>query len=39
MPGVELKNDGVTTQWVDIGFQDDNPTTDFRGAGYLALFN
>jgi len=26
-----------TKQWVEIGFQGDNPSTDFRGGGYMSL--
>ncbi|XP_022909483.1 ELMO domain-containing protein 2 [Onthophagus taurus] len=38
MPYVKL--DGrVTKQWQDIGFQGDDPKTDFRGMGILGLDN
>ncbi|KAL7288034.1 hypothetical protein TKK_0017830 [Trichogramma kaykai] len=38
MPGEEL--DGrITKQWQDIGFQGDDPKTDFRGMGILGLEN
>jgi hypothetical protein len=30
MPYSVLQNSGVTTQWVEIGYQDTDPTTDFR---------
>jgi len=29
----------VTKQWQDIGFQGEDPKTDFRGMGILSLFN
>lgn len=29
----------ITKQWQDIGFQGDDPTTDFRGMGLLGLAN
>ena len=36
-----LRNDNLkerkTMQWVDIGFQGKDPSTDFRGAGMLGL--
>lgn len=37
----ERRRSGVSTfeNLVDIGFQDANPATDFRGAGYLGLIN
>jgi hypothetical protein len=37
----ETQPNGVTyiLSLVDIGFQDANPATDFRGAGYLGLLN
>lgn len=38
MPGVELTS-RVTKQWQDIGFQGDDPKTDFRGMGMLGLEN
>ncbi len=28
-----------TLKWIDIGFQADDPTTDFRGSGQLGLIN
>ena len=28
-----------TLKWIDIGFQADDPTTDFRGGGSLSLIN
>nr|XP_057920486.1 ELMO domain-containing protein 2 [Doryrhamphus excisus] len=38
MPGVKLDS-RVTKQWGDIGFQGDDPKTDFRGMGMLGLIN
>uniref|UniRef100_A0AAZ3Q9Q9 ELMO domain-containing protein n=1 Tax=Oncorhynchus tshawytscha TaxID=74940 RepID=A0AAZ3Q9Q9_ONCTS len=38
MPGVKLES-RVTKQWGDIGFQGDDPKTDFRGMGMLGLTN
>lgn len=38
MPNVVLEN-RVTKQWQDIGFQGDDPKTDFRGMGMLGLDN
>ncbi|XP_075231762.1 ELMO domain-containing protein 2 [Lycorma delicatula] len=38
MPNVELEG-RVTKQWQDIGFQGDDPKTDFRGMGILGLDN
>ncbi|XP_055707335.1 ELMO domain-containing protein 2 [Phlebotomus papatasi] len=38
MPDVELEA-RVTKQWQDIGFQGDDPKTDFRGMGILSLEN
>jgi hypothetical protein len=38
MPGIELTS-RVTKQWQDIGFQGDDPKTDFRGMGLLGLDN
>jgi hypothetical protein len=29
----------ITKQWQDIGFQGDDPGTDFRGMGMLGLHN
>jgi hypothetical protein len=29
----------ITRRWIDIGFQGDDPGTDFRGAGLLGLEN
>jgi hypothetical protein len=29
----------VSDQWISIGFQVNDPATDFRGAGYLGLIN
>lgn len=35
-----LLHDGMkTTKWIDIGFQGEDPTTDFRGTGSLGLLN
>ncbi|XP_053110900.1 ELMO domain-containing protein 2 isoform X2 [Hemicordylus capensis] len=38
MPHEKLKA-RVTKQWCDIGFQGDDPKTDFRGMGMLGLVN
>ncbi|XP_060533119.1 ELMO domain-containing protein 2 [Cylas formicarius] len=38
MPGEKLEG-RVTKQWQDIGFQGDDPKTDFRGMGLLGLQN
>nr|XP_032811025.1 ELMO domain-containing protein 1-like isoform X2 [Petromyzon marinus]XP_032811026.1 ELMO domain-containing protein 1-like isoform X2 [Petromyzon marinus]XP_032811027.1 ELMO domain-containing protein 1-like isoform X2 [Petromyzon marinus]XP_032811029.1 ELMO domain-containing protein 1-like isoform X2 [Petromyzon marinus] len=38
MPEVALKA-RITKQWGDIGFQGDDPSTDFRGMGMLGLLN
>ncbi|XP_015227066.1 PREDICTED: ELMO domain-containing protein 2 [Cyprinodon variegatus] len=38
MPSVELES-RITKQWGDIGFQGDDPKTDFRGMGLLGLTN
>ncbi|KAM4603650.1 ELMO domain-containing protein 2 [Polymixia lowei] len=38
MPAVKLES-RVTKQWGDIGFQGDDPKTDFRGMGMLGLIN
>ncbi|XP_061626851.1 ELMO domain-containing protein 2 [Phyllopteryx taeniolatus] len=38
MPNVKLES-RVTKQWGDIGFQGDDPKTDFRGMGMLGLIN
>lgn len=38
MPSVQLES-RVTKQWQDIGFQGDDPKTDFRGMGLLGLEN
>lgn len=29
----------LTSKWIDIGFQGEDPTTDFRGTGELGLIN
>ena len=29
----------LTPKWIDIGFQGEDPTTDFRGTGSLGLYN
>lgn len=36
MVGCELSS-RISKQWQDIGFQGDNPATDFRGMGVLSL--
>ncbi|XP_030643903.1 ELMO domain-containing protein 2 [Chanos chanos] len=38
MPAVKLES-RITKQWGDIGFQGDDPKTDFRGMGMLGLTN
>ncbi len=38
MPAVKLES-RVTKQWGNIGFQGDDPKTDFRGMGMLGLTN
>ncbi|TWW58754.1 ELMO domain-containing protein 2 [Takifugu flavidus] len=38
MPTVKLES-RMTKQWGDIGFQGDDPKTDFRGMGMLGLIN
>ncbi|KAG2465856.1 ELMO domain-containing protein 2 [Polypterus senegalus] len=38
MPNVELDS-RISKQWGDIGFQGDDPKTDFRGMGMLGLAN
>ncbi|KAG5679553.1 hypothetical protein PVAND_009113 [Polypedilum vanderplanki] len=38
MPNIPLEN-RITKQWQQIGFQGDDPSTDFRGMGILALDN
>ena len=37
-PGVPLAQ-RVTSEWVRLGFQGDDPATDFRGMGVLGLHN
>lgn len=29
----------ISKQWCEIGFQGDDPKTDFRGMGLLGLYN
>ena len=36
MPGVE-REARITKQWIDIGFQGQDPVTDLRGSGLLGL--
>ncbi|XP_007895845.1 ELMO domain-containing protein 2 [Callorhinchus milii] len=38
MPRIHLES-RITKQWSDIGFQGDDPKTDFRGMGMLGLYN
>lgn len=38
MPHQQL-NGRISDQWIHIGFQVNDPATDFRGAGYLGLLN
>ena len=35
----EKLRDRISTQWISIGFQAEDPSTDFRGAGFLGLTN
>ncbi|XP_067889835.1 ELMO domain-containing protein 1 isoform X2 [Heterodontus francisci] len=37
-PDVKL-NGRISKQWCEIGFQGDDPKTDFRGMGMLGLYN
>ena len=37
-PGVALTG-RKTNQWIEVGFQADDPATDFRGSGVLGLIN
>ncbi|OCT57594.1 hypothetical protein XELAEV_18003296mg [Xenopus laevis] len=37
-PGVPLEA-RISKQWCEIGFQGDDPKTDFRGMGLLGLYN
>ncbi|CAH2225341.1 ELMO domain-containing 1 isoform X1 [Pelobates cultripes] len=37
-PGVPLES-RISKQWCEIGFQGDDPKTDFRGMGLLGLYN
>lgn len=36
---LESDNKLITKQWIDIGFQSSDPSTDFRGMGMLGLTN
>jgi hypothetical protein len=36
MPDVKLES-RLSKQWTDVGFQGDDPKTDFRGMGMLGL--
>ena len=36
MPGTALEA-RLSKQWQDVGFQGNNPATDFRGMGLLGL--
>ena len=38
MPGRELGS-RINSSWKDIGFQGEDPKTDFRGMGILGLSN
>ena len=29
----------ISDQWISVGFQANDPATDFRGAGFLGLVN
>jgi hypothetical protein len=35
----DLGEDLLTRKWIDIGFQAEDPTTDFRASGALGLLN
>jgi len=35
----DLGEDLLTRKWIDIGFQAEDPTTDFRASGALGLIN
>ena len=37
-PDIALRS-RISKQWTDIGFQGDDPQTDFRGMGLLGLQN
>lgn len=39
MDPTQLHESLLTTKWIDIGFQGEDPTTDFRGTGKLGLLN
>ena len=34
-----LHENMLTQKWIDIGFQGEDPTTDFRGTGTLGMLN
>ena len=38
MPKRKLES-RISDSWKDIGFQGDDPSTDFRGMGFLGLLN
>jgi len=38
MPGRKLES-RVSSNWKDLGFQGEDPKTDFRGMGLLGLEN
>lgn len=35
----EMLSGMITKQWAEIGFQGEDPSTDFRGMGILGLMN
>lgn len=37
-PERNIKN-RKSEEWIELGFQVEDPATDFRGAGYLGLMN
>lgn len=39
LKGNETQIELIDRKWLDIGFQGPDPSTDFRGAGILALYN
>ena len=38
-PGMRREGGRITLEWQEIGFQGDDPATDFRGMGVLGLAN
>ena len=39
LKGNETQIELIDKKWLEIGFQGPDPSTDFRGAGILALYN